>query len=96
MEGGPPEEIPGIEAGDVPLQWSADGRALYVLHGEWEPSARIIRLDLRTGRREPWKVLSAPDAAAGVYTASITPDGRWYAYGIQEVLSDLYLVDGLR
>ena len=46
--GGEPTPVPGIGDGDFPLQWTADGRALYVQRSGG-PGARIERLDLRPG-----------------------------------------------
>jgi hypothetical protein len=61
--------------------------------------ARIQRLDLKTGNREPWKELRPTDAA-GVRSDNLAvfvpPDGRSYLYSYRRELSDLYLVDGLR
>jgi hypothetical protein len=59
---------------------------------------RISRLDLSTGRREPWKELKPPDPVGvwGVMSILLTPDGQSYAYNYARMLSDLYLVDGLK
>ena len=43
--------IPGMEKGEVPIQWSADGRALYV-QGPGDFSTKIYRIDPPTGHRE--------------------------------------------
>jgi hypothetical protein len=45
-----------------------------------------------------WKEI-APSDRAGVeagFTLQITPDGKYYAYSFQRLLSDLYLIEGLR
>jgi hypothetical protein len=60
----------------------------------------VLRVELATGRREPWLDTSPPDPAGigqldAVGTA-LTPDGRYYAYGYLRTLSDLFLVEGLR
>jgi hypothetical protein len=60
--------------------------------------ARIHRIDLASGRRELWRTI-APADAAGVFSITsfvLTPDGRSYAYSFSRVLSDLYVVDGVR
>jgi Tol biopolymer transport system component len=96
LEGGSPLLIEGLAEGEVPVQWSADGRSLYVYRIGDVP-ARIFRLDLSTGRRELWKELTPPDPAGTntIQNVQITPDGRAYAYFYGQVLSDLYLVEGL-
>jgi hypothetical protein len=95
--GGTPTPIVGLPEGEVPVQWSADGQFLYV-YRPIEVPARISRLELSTGRREPWKEL-LPDDLAGVNVTPavvLTRDGRSYAYTFGQFLNDLYLVDGLR
>jgi len=55
-------------------------------------------VDLATGRREDWKEL-APSDPAGVKTISpvrFSADGKSYAYSYYRVLSDLYVVEGLK
>jgi Tol biopolymer transport system component len=99
INGGEPRPIPGLEKGDQPIRFSADGRRLFVRYGRQDlTKARIALLDLTTGRKQPWKVLSPADPA-GVNVIShpyVTPDGRAYVYNYSRVLSDLFLVEGLK
>ena len=57
-----PRPLAGYRDGDVPLQWSADGRSLFVREGG-NQALRIFRLDLATGARQFWKELVPPDPA---------------------------------
>jgi len=97
VEGGTPRPVSGLAEGEVPVQWSADGGSLYL----WRPievPARVFRLDLASGRRELWKEF-LPDDRAGVVDINfvvLTPDGRSHAYTSGQMLSDLYLIEGLR
>ena len=77
------------------LQWTADGRALYV--GSYVTPISAVRIELATGRRTPWRTFSLPDPA-GVSAGGVvlTPDGQGYAYWYFRELGDLYLVDGLK
>ena len=79
-----------------PLRASADGGYVY-LRQSGNP-ARIERLDLRTGRRTPWKILMPDDPAGVTYLSQIViaDDGESYAYTYGRFLQDLYLVDGVR
>jgi serine/threonine protein kinase/Tol biopolymer transport system component len=97
VDGGDPKPIPGLTPNDAPSQWSADGRGLIVCRFG-APSLEAFRLDLATGRREIWKESSFADPAGIRATGSIrsTPDGRAYAYHYQRILSDLFLVEGLK
>jgi len=96
-EGGGSVPVLEIEGRDRPLQFSADGRAVFLERWEGE-SARIHRLELATGRRETWREIRPPDPAGleGLGNFRITPDGKSYVYTYSRALSDLYLVEGLR
>jgi hypothetical protein len=92
-----PSIVPGIEPGEVPVAWSADAASLFVYRPTALP-AQVTRVALATGARQPWKQFSPTDPA-GVYKIApicITPDGTAYAYDALRMLSDLYVVDGLR
>ncbi len=58
---------------------------------------RVFRVELATGRREPWRTI-APQDPAGVGSADLmlAADSRSYAYNLKRVLHDLYLVEGLK
>ncbi len=96
LNGGGPVWVAGSEPRDWPVQWSADGRSIYVVRKE-EDSSEILRLDLLTAQRRPWKRLRPADPA-GVLTIGselVTSDGKSYAYSYVRALTDLYLVEGL-
>jgi len=94
---GEPKAIPGLLAGEVPVAWSSDGRSLYVYRGGELP-AKVYRLEIDSGRRTLWKQLMPPDPAGVEYVGPVlpAPDGKAYAYGYRRLLSDLYLVEGLK
>ena len=80
------------------LQWSSDGRSLYVGQST-SVSLTVFRLDLETGRRELWREFTPADTAAlraWAYYFAMTPDGKSYAYSTFNTPTDLYLVTGLR
>jgi hypothetical protein len=60
--------------------------------------ARVMRVDLATGKREPWKELMPSDPAGIVRVgpALLTPDGHAYAYDYERTLSDLYVVEDMK
>jgi Tol biopolymer transport system component len=96
FDGKEARELPGLENGDLPVQWSADGRAIY-FRRQGELPARVFRYDLATANRTLWKEI-VPRDRAGVIAISdfqMTPDASAYAYTCARVLSsDLYLVEG--
>ena len=96
-DGGEGKLIAGMEPEEVPLQWSADGRSLYLVRGGEVPG-KIYRLDLATAKREMVMELVPADPAGvtSLETILLTPDARSYAYSYHNNFSDLYLVDGLK
>jgi len=97
VEAGEPRAIPGFQAGELPIGWSADGRSLFA-HKTAELPAKIYRLELTTGQTTLWKQVRPADPAGVEFIGPIllTPDGKTYVYGYRRLLSDLYLVEGLR
>ena len=95
--GGEPRVVTGIEVGEQPIQWSADAKAIYI-YKPGDLPARVYRLDLSTGRKTPWKELMPSDSAgvSRIGPILITPDGQSCLYGYHRILSDLYLVEGLK
>ncbi|MBI5479244.1 MAG: serine/threonine-protein kinase [Deltaproteobacteria bacterium] len=103
LDGGPAQALPGIRRGDEPLQWTADGRALYVLrqpprHPKLE--AEVVVHDLAAGTERLWRVLAPPDPVGAhrpfIKALMVTPDGRSYSYWYVRANTDLYVVEGLR
>jgi hypothetical protein len=98
LEGGPSRPIPGLKPGDRPLQFTADGRSLFLRSDAREFPARVFRLDVATGRREVWKELM-PGDPAGITLLSpsaISGDGKTVLFSCFRSLSDLYLAEGLK
>jgi serine/threonine protein kinase len=93
----PARPVVGWTTGATPVQWSADGRALYYTT-EVNIPVEIHRFDLATGSSRPWRQLAPPDRAGvqGMLAPLMTPDGRMYAYTYVRLLGDLYLAEGLK
>jgi hypothetical protein len=97
VDGGPSRTAVGSEPDDRPVAWSDDGGSLWVFKRDQTPTD-IYRLDIVTGQRSRWKRLAPPDPA-GVFPVSnlaMTPSGNAYFYNYRRVLSELYVVSGLR
>ncbi len=101
LNGGEPRPLEGTVEGDTLLQWSSDGKSLFV-RGAQEDAVTISRLDLSTGRRQLWKKLRPPDPVGMIgfgYDPGqirLTPDGKSYVYTYYTLLDELYVVDGLK
>jgi serine/threonine protein kinase len=96
-----PRAIPGYLDGDVLLQWSGDGRSLFIREAG-NLALRMHRLDIATGERGFWKELVPPDPTVLIDIGSdpgqvrVTPDGKSYAYTYWTFEGELYLAQGLK
>jgi hypothetical protein len=97
VDGGSPRPLQGASAGETPVQWDTDGKSIYLFTAEQAPSP-VFRIDVASGRREPWKTIAPADRTGLVQidTLVLTPDARSYAYSYERILTDLEIVDGLR
>jgi Tol biopolymer transport system component/predicted Ser/Thr protein kinase len=97
IAGGEPKAVLDIQPGESVLRWSADGRSLFLRQMVGLTAAKINRLDLASGREEPWKELKPADpVGVQIYDVVVTPDGNSYAYSFQRDICTLYLVSGLK
>lgn len=97
VEGGEPRIVPGTSKDDIAIRWTADGRALYVLSRAALP-ARVERVDVASGVRQPWLELTPPDPAGvqSIGPVHMSADGKAYVYSYRRKLDQLFVVDGLR
>jgi Tol biopolymer transport system component len=95
VEGGSARPIPGLSKGLTAIKWCADGRSLFVRTAGTHP-LRVSRLDISSGRLEPWKEFSLSDVGAGIVDVIPTPDGNSYAYGYGRYFSDLFIAEGIK
>jgi hypothetical protein len=56
VDGGDPRPIPGFPDGFTAVGWIADGQSIFV-YNQGELPAKVERLNLTTGQRQPWKPL---------------------------------------
>jgi serine/threonine protein kinase/Tol biopolymer transport system component len=97
INGGDPQLIPGFNQGEQPINWSADGRSLYV-YQPGELPAHVYRIDVHSGQRALWKDLMPTDPAGveNIGPILLTPDAKTCVFGYHRNLADLYLVEGLK
>lgn len=91
--------IPGLDSHYNVTGWSPDGGSLYAVpRGGNRKIAQLYQVNTVTGKMELWKTFGA-DAAAGVSTVAaprFSSDGTAYAYIYVRVLSQAYVVTGLK
>ncbi len=100
VEGGDPRPVVGLEADDIPYQWAGDGKSMYVTstHPEDVLPRRIYTLNLATGRKQFLRSFGPSDLTGigGISPPFFSRDGQAYAYRYSQVLSDLYVADGVK
>ncbi|MGA2643387.1 MAG: protein kinase [Candidatus Sulfotelmatobacter sp.] len=95
-EGDPQKLNLNLNPDEFSVGLSPDGKGLLVASPG--PSLKIVRVDLATGQRQPWKEISPADPAGvqSIVSIRLSADGKSYAYSTLRVLSDLYVVSGLK
>jgi dipeptidyl aminopeptidase/acylaminoacyl peptidase len=95
--GGEPKPMPGIQAIERIAGFTADGKSVFAYNTAGLPCV-ITRIDLATGKRTVWKQIVPADAAGvdAIGGVIITPDAKSFVYSYPRVLSDLYVVEGLK
>ena len=97
LEGGEAKPfLTKLEDNDAILRFEQDGKSMLVI--QRGVPAKVFRVFLDTGRREGIRQITPPDPA-GVQTVSgirFSADGKSYAYSYFRILSDLWVVDGLK
>ncbi len=96
LNGGEPRPVPGLLPGEN-FAWTSDPNFMYAIQVKQTP-IKIFRLNIVTGQRQFFKEVSPVDMTGlcGVSHIILSPDGRSYIYGYIRLLSDLYLVKGLK
>jgi len=87
--------VPGLTDDEFVVQWLRDGDLL-VTRARGFPWV-LGRLDLPTGRRSPGlEIRPADRAGLRLRVVAVSADGRHYVHSYSRLLSDLFLVEGLR
>jgi hypothetical protein len=97
IEGGDAALLAGLGPEDRAIAFSADGASLYGFRRGEMPS-HVFRLDLATGEKARVHELAPADSAGVVEIVSVvlTPDASSYAYSYHRILSEVFLVDGVK
>ena len=96
--GGAARPVPGATPDDAAIRWSADGKSLIVVSLWSDVPVKIERLDLATGRREPYMTLGPADLTGAIQISPIalSDDGKSHALTARRMASHLFLVQGAR
>lgn len=97
LDGSPPRAIPGVEPGEEVQRWLPGDREFLVCSRTDVP-IRVHRVDAKTGARRLHLEVGPADRA-GVRTVGpivFDREGSTVAYNVSRLLSELFLVSGLR
>jgi Tol biopolymer transport system component len=102
IEGGGFHPLPGVDSHYSVIGWTADSQSVYVVPsrrvGQALKTIAVSRVNIQTGKMEPWKTFGG-DTGAGVSSViapQLSNDGAAYAYLYTRVLSEAYVVTGLK
>jgi len=97
LDGRPARRLETLTPDETVVDWTPDGRSLVVLTPARIP-APLDRLDLASGRRSRLMDFAPADRAGVVFVinASVSDDGRAYAYSLVRLQNRLALVRGAR
>jgi Tol biopolymer transport system component len=98
IDGGGLRLIPGLGSRFYVANWSPDGKSVYVASSRAEQIAKVYKVDIVTGKMEPWKSFGAGAGAGITETGAphFSSDGAAYAYVYGQTLSNAYVVTGLK
>ena len=97
IEGGDPQLFAAnLDPGDDVIAWEKDGKSILVFKAGIV--ATVVRLYLGSSKVEEVKTFSPSDPAGVVTVGGVrfSADRKSYAYDYFRILSDLYVVDGLK
>jgi dipeptidyl aminopeptidase/acylaminoacyl peptidase len=101
MDGGTPRPIPGLDAIDVPIGWTADSTSIFVRR-DYQPTAPdvvdVFQVNVGSGRRRLWRRIRVTEFSrvADLLPLAIGGDGRSFAYTYVRGSQNLSLARGLR
>jgi Tol biopolymer transport system component len=99
LDGGSLRVIPGLDSRNSVTGWTPDGRAVYALSNSLRSvAAKVYRVDITTGKMEFWKTFGEGIPAGLVFIGGprFSRDGSAYAYVYFQILSEAYVVKGLK
>jgi len=96
LDGGGLRPIPGLESKYHVITWTSDGSSVYVASTQTEKTAKIYKVNVATGKMDPWKTLGGMGAGQFVVLSYVSSDGTAYAYSYGYETSTAYVVTGLK
>ena len=96
VDGGEPKSVPGVQVGERPVRWMPDGKSL--LTATLDMPNVVYEVEVASGKRKPFRTMSVPEGlkAQDLSSPLFSADFKSYIYAYTRIVSDLYVVDGLK
>ncbi len=91
--------IPGLDSTYFVIGWSPNAESVYAFHTRAsETVAKVLQVNILTGKMEPWRTFGAEMAAGinNVAPPNLSAGNTAYAYTYGRELSEAYVVTGLK
>jgi eukaryotic-like serine/threonine-protein kinase len=90
------DALPKLGRDDAIDRWAADGKSLLIWN--YVSTPRLDRMDIASGKRVPFTEIRPSDGTGivGFSFCRASPDGKAHIYSAYRLLSDLFVVNGLR
>jgi eukaryotic-like serine/threonine-protein kinase len=97
LDGGSPQSLPQLQSGDAPIDFTSDDSAILLRRPGRDGAMEIWRVELPGGKRTLLRTFTLPEgpALANGLSATVSRDGKSYAYEYHPVVSTEYVVEGL-
>jgi Tol biopolymer transport system component len=91
------EHVRDVEPPNYAVGWISDSRGVFVYSPDELP-IKVKKFNLITGAITPWMEIAMPDraGASGLPDLVMNTTGDAYAYNVSKMMTDLFIVDGLR
>ena len=101
VDSGAVRPLPALAPGDLAIQWTPDGKSLWVLRRPLPftgVGVELLRHELGSGKLLPFKHIEPPDPVGMDHLRQgvLSPDGKSYVYTVHQQLDELFLVEGVR
>ena len=89
-----PKPLPEAQRPYSPVMWSADGRAIY-LRSRFAPIGLYVH-DLDKGTTELVREIGLRDRTVNINEVRVSADGQTHVYDYLQLISELFLVEGVK
>jgi hypothetical protein len=102
VESGEEKALPAVAMGDFPIQWTPDGKALWLMRvprpNSTSVGVELLRYELATAKTTHAASIEPPDPVGMQHLKEgvLTPDGKQYVYTVNQQLDELFLLEGVR